>query len=416
MKKPNILLIITDQQHASMMSCSGNKGLNTPNIDSLALKGMRFTRAYCTNPVCIPSRFSLMTGRMPSTINLWSNSMENALPFSQEMKSLGIGHCIRNAGYKTLYGGKVHLPFETSPEEIGFTTYSTDERKCLAESTYSLLQEKHDKPFFMVVSFINPHDICYKAIRENPGTPSMTNILANSQIELDTLAEALALSGDSELPSNIAPQADEPGAITTLLQKQPWRKHAREKWDDKAWLQHRHAYARLTEMVDKEIGVVLDGLTDADLWRDTIVIFTSDHGELQGSHRLEQKIIPYREAIEVPLIIVDPSALSNVVNETHLVSNGLDLFPTIASYAGAYIPPFLEGYSLRPLVNGYENPWRPTLHIESLIASTTIGDKWIYSLYNEGENREQLYDLVNDPGQKRNALPDVLSGKGCILA
>ena len=111
---PNILFIFTDQQSGSMMSCTGNPDLHTPALDDLAATGMRFDRAYCANPVCIASRFSLMTGLMPSEINLFSNHVTRTLEVPEHIKQNGLGWLVRRAGYEAAYGGKVHLPLHRS--------------------------------------------------------------------------------------------------------------------------------------------------------------------------------------------------------------------------------------------------------------------------------------------------------------
>ncbi len=107
--KPNILLIITDQQHAGMLSCAGNPYLKTPNLDSLARTGARFERAYCGNPVCVPSRFCMLSGTMPSRIGMETNGeIGNEVP--QEILDDAMGAVFRRAGYQTVYGGKTHVP------------------------------------------------------------------------------------------------------------------------------------------------------------------------------------------------------------------------------------------------------------------------------------------------------------------
>lgn len=106
---PNILVIVTDQQHAGMMSCKGNPWVKTPNMDHLAATGVRFEKAYCTNPVCIPSRFSMFTGVLPSEIGMESNREEkNAV--SDLILENAMGNIFRRAGYETAYAGKIHLP------------------------------------------------------------------------------------------------------------------------------------------------------------------------------------------------------------------------------------------------------------------------------------------------------------------
>ena len=113
-QRPNILFIMTDQQSAHMLSCAGNEWLKTPSLDRLATSGIRFERAYASNPVCVPSRFSLQTGRMPSTIGLNWNHPANV---PQSIVEQSLGNLFSNAGYETVYGGKVHLPGELNNVE-----------------------------------------------------------------------------------------------------------------------------------------------------------------------------------------------------------------------------------------------------------------------------------------------------------
>src|SRR5512133_3206044 len=105
--RPNILLIITDQQRAGMLSCAGNSYVKTPNLDSLAQNGARFERAYVANPVCSPSRTSLMTGRMPSSIGMECNEdLQIPVRATAAMLDSSLGMTFRKAGYQTVYGGK----------------------------------------------------------------------------------------------------------------------------------------------------------------------------------------------------------------------------------------------------------------------------------------------------------------------
>ncbi len=118
-RRPNVLVIITDQQSATMMSCAGNKHLKTPAMDSLAAAGVRFERAYPSNPVCLPARFSFFTGRMPSGVGIGLNE-DGRKGVPKEMASQAMGWLFRKAGYQTVYGGKVHLPRGMGLEQIGF--------------------------------------------------------------------------------------------------------------------------------------------------------------------------------------------------------------------------------------------------------------------------------------------------------
>ncbi len=446
MTQPNILIILTDQQHADMLSCAGNRWLSTPHTDALAAEAVRFERAYAANPVCVPSRFSLMTGRYPSAIGLqWNVPDDAGKAAAARCYQQALGWCLRDAGYDTVYAGKQHLPGGTA-EQCGFRVLSTDEREACARESARFLQESHDKPFALVTSLINPHDICYMAIRDAIGTPYETpaarGLIERGKAEIAALDDALRLpEGVTEqrfydelcppLPANHEPQRDEPAAILEHI-RGTFKQHAREHYDERRWRLHRWAYARLTERVDREIGIVFDALRASGRDRDTLVIFTSDHGDHDASHRLEHKTIPYDEAIRVPLIVRPPGGLDAPrVDRTHLVSNGLDLLPSVCAWANASPPRDLTGLSVRGLVEDGAGggaggragggAWRDSVLVESVVADTVITASHQYSLYHDGENREQLYDLDRDPGQTRNhasdpALAGVLAEHRRLLA
>ncbi|MFP4056788.1 MAG: sulfatase [Candidatus Brocadiia bacterium] len=418
MTRPNILLILTDQQSATMMGCAGNPCVRTPAMDGLAASGTRFDRAYCTNPVCVPSRFSLMTGRMPSEIGLWSNDSRHIEAVPERILRGGPGWLLGRAGYRCAYAGKVHLP-KMRPEQLGFEVLTADERDALAEAAADFVRQPRDAPFFLVASFINPHDICYMAIRDFGQSPLDRRLLEKGEGELATLDKALELpEGMSQedflagrcppLPPNFEPQEDEPEAIRRLLAERPFRRRAREEWSPERWRMHRWAYVRLTEFVDAQIARVLDALRQADTERDTVVIFTSDHGDMDSAHRMEHKTAFYDQAARIPLVISQPGTTSpGAVDETHLVSNGLDIVPTLCDYAGVEPPADLAGLSLRPIAAGRPPAqWRDALPLESQLGRGIVTRPFKYLLYDEGESREQLMDLEADPHETRNAARD----------
>ena len=131
-KNPNILFIMTDQQHATMMSCASNQQLQTPAMDQLAQDGIRFEKAYCTNPVCVASRTSMATGMMPGRLGANDNGpgMEiRDLPGAVDKQSLG--KMVKAAGYDTFYGGKVHMCEALHPEKAGYDEYFPNDREAL---------------------------------------------------------------------------------------------------------------------------------------------------------------------------------------------------------------------------------------------------------------------------------------------
>ena len=412
--RPNILYVFTDQQQAGMMGCAGNPYVRTPAMDSIAANGVRFERAYCANPVCLPSRYSMMTGRMPGEFGIRSNQDGAAASVPSETRSAAMGWLLREAGYDDAYGGKVHMPPGMSPEEMGFTFLTADQRDGLAEASADFIRRERDRPFFLVSSFINPHDICFMAIRDAGGDEVFGVDLDPERrtAELAALDEALKMpEGVSEeeflenvcppAPANLEPQDPEPEAVAMILDQRPFKRNARQSWSAERWRLHRWAYCRLTEMVDRQIGRVLQALRETGQEDDTVVIFSTDHGDMDGSHRMEHKTVLYEEAARVPLIVSWKGVThAGRVDREHLVSNGLDLLPTICDYAGAAPPDGLEGASLRPLVEGTPpTDWRERLHVESEFGHMVAGERYKYVLYDEGRNREQLVDLESDPGE-----------------
>ncbi|MHC4343115.1 MAG: sulfatase family protein, partial [Planctomycetota bacterium] len=160
---------------------------------------------------------------------------------------------------------------------------------------------------------------------------------------------------------------------------------------------------RLTEMVDKEVGIVLDALREAGLEDNTLIVFSSDHGDMDAAHKMEHKSVLYEESVRVPFIMSYRGVIpEGVVDDTHLVSNGLDLLGTLCDYAGIKIPEGLQGLSLRPLAEGKKAAWRDYVVSESQNGRMLQTDRFKYCVYDSGRGREQLIDLKSDPGEMKN--------------
>jgi choline-sulfatase len=403
-KRPNILFIMTDQQHAGMLSCAGNKWLNTPAVDSLARDGIRFERAYCTNPVCVPSRTSMATGVMSCRLGADDNgSGMRVKQLPPEVDDNSMGKIIRRAGYDTFYGGKVHMCKSLVPLKAGYNEYFEDERQELPGACLKFISKKRDRPFFAVASFINPHDICYAHKARLGG--SYANVK-----ELYDKASSLPLEDLPPLPENYAIQQNEPAAIEAHLNSDAVTpaKTMRKEYDEKAWRIYRWIYHRLTEQVDGHICTILEGLKHAGLEDSTVIIFTSDHGNMDASHRLASKSLFYEESVGVPLILkYKGSIAASRTDRSHLVSTGLDILPTICDYAGVKRPEHLLGMSLRPLAEGRRvDEWRPFVASENYYTRMIRSQRYKYCAYDDANSKESLVDIENDPGEMRNLVDD----------
>jgi len=418
-EQPNVLVISTDQQHAGMLSCAGNTWLKTPAMDSIASNGVRFARTYCVNPVCVPSRTGMFTGYTPSRFGMQSNGELATTRIPDDIQRQTMGWLFRNAGYETAYGGKVHVPGKIA--NYGFDVLTKDERDELAAACVAFLKKPHDKPFLLVASFINPHDINYM-LRNEFERAKTAKLKANkNNPEQVCLAAALQRpAGVSEAefyakycppaPVNLEPQA---GAPDTELQSlsaigKISRQHALENWSVEQWRLYRWAYCRLTEQVDRQIGQVLQALRDAGLEEGTLVVFTSDHGDMDGSHRLGYKNEFFEEAARVPFIVsLKGVTKPGLVDNQHLVSSGLDLIPTLCDFAGIKAPHTLLGHSVRALAEGCAaQDWRPYVASELAGGRMICSGRYKYCVYAKGERREQLVDLEKDPGEMKNLAAD----------
>jgi arylsulfatase A-like enzyme len=427
--QPNIIYIFTDQQHANMMSCAGNKWVKTPALDYIAQNGVRFTRAYACNPVSVPSRISMMTGRFAGEFKDVNGQQVrendggsfNFAPASitQEVQNSTLPVLLKQAGYDSYYGGKVHLPKPLLPQALGSEIMSNDERGGLADDAAKFLKQKHEKPFYLTLSFINPHDICYLALRDFTTSESEKKMISRSTKEVAALEKSLQIpEGVSEedfyskycptLPPNFEPQKDEPLAVKKLLELRDFRIGAREKYTEKQWRMHRWAYARLTEQADAQIQTILNALIETKQLENTVIIFSSDHGDMDASHRMEHKTALYEESAGVPFMVMWKGEIKGgQVDNTHLISNGLDLLPTVCDFAGFKAVADPRGKSVRPLCENKKSNWRKSLGVETEIGRMVVmEDKLKYIKYDAVGIEEQLIDLKTDPYEMTHVTND----------
>lgn len=396
--RPNIVLIMTDQQQAQALSCAGNLDLKTPNLDKLAKSGIRFENAYVSFPLCVPSRSSMFTGKMPHTLGVDSNEKED-IALRPIDKENGLGNIFKKAGYDCAYGGKWHATETEIAPGNGFDKIAGFGDIPLAQKCIDYLSSKRnsDKPFFLVASFDNPHNICEWA--RNEALP-YGNI------------PAVATSKSPKLPVNFKKTSLFPEA---LQNEQTVSKllYPVENYTEEDWRQYRYTYYRLVEKVDSEIGKLLDAIDKLGLRDNTLILFTSDHGDGNASHGWNQKTALFEEVINVPFI-VSYKGMKNpgTVNQTSIISNGLDLFPTLCDYASIQLPEKLLGKSIKPLLEGKVAELdREFTVIETKFdgkqaygtsGRAVIEKRYKYVLYNWGKNREQFFDLDKDHFEMNN--------------
>jgi choline-sulfatase len=406
--KPNILVIMTDQQSAESMSYRlGNKYLKTPNMDYLAEHGVTFTNAYCANPLCIPSRSSIFTGRYPHELGIQANENKKIDP--TQFPTLGT--IFKNAGYETGYVGKWHLPYNLNqPESHGFDTIDNNKGNGvdakLPASAIKFLEMKRDHPFLLVVSFINPHNICEWARSEKLPDGEIGNPPPTEQCP--------------PLRANYMPSKNETDIMQTMRTSyQSSKTFPVSGFDDAKWRQYIWAYYRLIEKVDGEIGKVLNALRESGLDKNTLIIFMSDHGDCQGAHHWNQKTVFYEEAANVPFIISNPAIKAR--KSDYLVQTGIDLIPSLCGFAGIPVPEQIRGINLKPLVTNETVPAERKFVVvsDNLVQGEAVNgqkpepegrmlrnNRFKYWIYNEGKQRETLYDLKNDPGEMVNLATD----------
>jgi arylsulfatase A-like enzyme len=382
-----------------MLSSAGNPYLKTRSLDSMARSGIRFSRAYVTNPVCVPSRISMATGMMAGRFGVFNNGMRATIPKNVSGNSLG--KLIKSGGDDTFYGGKVHMAPELSPLKAGYDEYCKDQRENLPDACIEFMTRKRDKPFFAVASFINPHDICFAYNARQPdrrGKPLVDRLYREAQ--------ALPAAQLPPLPKNSAIPEREPEAIEANMKVTAVTpaKLIRKDYNDRDWRNYRWIYCRLTERVDAQIGRLLDALKAHDMEKNTLVIFTSDHGDMDGSHRLASKNVFYENSVGVPFMMQYKGVIpAGVVDNNSLVSNGLDVLPTLCDYAGVSIPNYLLGRTLRPVAEGRgDNARRPYVVAENNTGRMLRSDRYKYCVYTSGVIRESLVDLKTDPGEMKN--------------
>lgn len=386
--RPNILFITTDQQSLDTLSAYGNKYVNTPNMDRLVNNGVSFMKNYSTNPVCSPARSSLFTGRTSCETGVIAN-VDEIGGIREDIPN--IGQWLSPHGYETVYSGKWHVP-EPNPEHIeGFTVLpgglggqgTLGDQAVSSASAGWILNRKSDNPFFLTVNFLQPHDICNWISRHKDINDFMHSI------------------SEEELPP--LPDNFQYGLEPRLVK--PYHK-MEGIWSDNLWRYYIWSYYRMVEEVDAEIGRILNALDVAGYTDNTVIIFTSDHGDGQAHHKTVTKNFLYDEAVRVPLIIAGPTTLIGKIDNENLTS-GLDIMQTVCDFAGIIAPENCKGISLKPICEGKKSSERAFVVAEvNKDMGRMIRTKDFKLIAYRNDPVIQLFDMKNDPGETTNLADD----------
>ena len=420
----NVLLVMSDDLNTDV-GCYGHPMVQTPNLDRLAARGVRFTRAYCQYPVCNPSRASMLTGLYPDQIGVRNNRVffRDNVPDVVTLPQL-----FRNHGYFTARVGKIY--HYGVPRQIGTDgmddpvswdrvvnprgrdkddedlIFSIDRVHRSMGGTLSWLaadgtdveqtdgigataciemlkSRPKDKPFFVAMGFYRPH------------TPYVApkKYFRRYPLELiRTPAEPLDDLVDIPLPAWV----DRPYQL---------------ELDDLTKRQAIQAYYASITFMDAQLGRILDVMDEEDLWENTVVVFVSDHGYHMGEHKLWQKTTLFENSCRVPLIIAAPGFAGTAGKATGAVTEMIDIYPTVADLCGLQAPSYLAGRSLRPQLEDVSAPGREAalttldsrdrvhrpVHWPPTIGYTIRTERYRYTEWADGRLGVELYDHQEDP-------------------
>jgi choline-sulfatase len=390
-RPPNLLFINVDQLSVNALPQFGCQHVQTPNLDRLARRGTSFQLSHCADPLCSPSRACWLTGRAPTEHGIVYNDNN----FRLRLAIPDLGAWLRNGGYDTFYVGKWHIPgrevsdsfhvfHEACP--VGDHSDAAISRVC---ETF-LDKRSAGSPFFLAAGLMNPHDICgWIGLNSKP------------------LAEFPYPGIEEQLPPlcpNYNYDPREPEFFISRVRQ--WESHFSGLWSETIWRYYAWSYYRQVEMVDASLGRILDALEHSTHADNTLLVFTSDHGDAIGCHRLFAKQSLYQNALCVPMIVSYPGQVAeNRVDQTHLVS-GFDLTPTLCDYAGTAPPPDQRGRSLRPLLEDANTSWRDHVVAHNYVVGRMVRTAQYKYVAYQGDKTEQLFDLAADPWETKNLALD----------
>jgi arylsulfatase A-like enzyme len=399
--RPNLVVMMTDDQRADAMSCAGNAILKTPNMDRIAAAGMRFRNMFVTNALCAPSRATLLTGLYSHSHGVIDNK-DRKIPADQKL----VSDRLREAGYEVAFCGKSHIGGALRDRKwdfyFGYKGQGNYLKPVIAEGTdgkdqpyqgwmddvvteraITWLKQKRDKPFCLFLFFKAPHRSWNPPERHK-------DLFAQVKIPRPALWDA----DRNAKPSAFAKADNMIGKFRDVPDLDTFLKD----------------YYRCLTGVDDNVGKVLDALKETGQENDTAVLYTSDNGFFAGEWQAFDKRFMHEPSIRVPLLLRYPKQVKPGSVCDRMVLN-VDIAPTLLDLAGALVPKEMHGRSVVPLLKGPKAEWRKDWLYEyyeypgphSVKKNRGVRtERYKYIHYYEEPQEYELYDLDKDPEEKVN--------------
>ena len=424
MPAPNLLFLITDQQRADTVE--PGTPCSTPNIDTLAAAGTRFARCYAPNPICSPTRASLMTGLLPHSHGMvdTTHAVES---YRAELKPglLFWSQVLQAAGYHTAYFGKWHIERTNRLEAFGFETYDVAKY----QQKLGLVEQTAPLRLRGVVKHKGYRDFLLYGVTEAPVENTPEYGLYSDGIQfLERAARepdrpwALFISTEAPHDPYVVPETYyrryDPAGIPRppsfdddLADRPAIYRRMQGVWRDLSWSQFAEAiacYYAFCSLIDDQVGRIVAALRRLELEANTLIVFTSDHGDYMGAHRLMLKGIPaFDDVYRIPLVMKGPGIPAG--RQINQIVTLLDLAPTLVAlttgreFAG-------HGRSLIPLWQSKRPDWPSEAlaecHGQRFYYTQRIIWRDNYKYIFNGFDEDELYDLTVDPFEMRNLAQD----------
>ncbi|MHA1679520.1 MAG: arylsulfatase [Promethearchaeota archaeon] len=429
LQKPHIILIMTDQHRGDALGCAGNPVIHTPNLDALATDGVLFQSAYTSVPSCTPARAGLLTGMAP-----WNHGMLGyarvARKYSREMPRM-----LRDAGYYTFGIGKMHwypqrelhgfhgtlLDESGRVESPGF---ESDYRRWFREQApgkdpdaTGIGWNENTWGDYALEEYLHPTawtgDQATRLIKEYGGSkPLYLKIsFARPHSPYDAPARLSGMYNWEDMPEPF---------IGDWCSWHGCYKHQSNPFFGDYGLEHakkarRHYYANVT-FIDEQVGRIVDALKAKGMYEESLVLFTADHGDMLGDHHHWRKTYAYEGSARIPMIMKWPSAMHADVSRGATINHTVelrDVLPTFLDACGQTIPGDIDGASMLELIRSKEcTSWREYIDMEHSTCYhrrnywLALTDGKMKYIFFRSTGREQLFDLVKDPGEEHDCAGD----------